>query len=48
MYNGKTMENAHSDEYEARRFRTFNLGKVTTINNLSQFTKYSRRHWHLL
>ena len=26
----------------------FNLGNVTTVNNLSQFTKYSRLQWHLL
>ena len=29
-------------------FGKFNLGNVTTINNLSQFTKYSRLQWHLL
>lgn len=26
----------------------FNLENVTTVNNLSQFTKYSRLQWHLL
>ena len=29
-------------------FGKFNLGSVTTVNNLSQFTKYSRLQWHLL
>lgn len=29
-------------------FGKFNLGNVTTVNNLSQFTKYSRLQWHLL
>lgn len=29
-------------------FGKFNLGNVTTINNLTQFTKYSRLQWHLL
>ena len=29
-------------------FGKFNLGNVTTINNLSQFTKYSRLQWQLL
>ncbi|MDQ3089075.1 MAG: hypothetical protein M3Q78_10840 [Acidobacteriota bacterium] len=26
----------------------FNLGNITTVNNLSQFTKYSRLQWHIL
>ncbi len=26
----------------------FNLGNITTINNLLQFTKYSRLQWHIL
>lgn len=30
------------------RFGKFNLGNVTTVNNLTQFTKYSRLQWHLL
>ena len=30
------------------KFGKFNLGNVTTINNLAQFTKYSRLHRHLL
>lgn len=29
-------------------FGKFNLGNVTTVNNLAQFTKYSRLQWHLL
>lgn len=29
-------------------FGRFNLGNVTTVNNTSQFTKYSRLQWHLL
>ena len=29
-------------------FGKFNLGNITTVNNLSQFTKYSRLQWHLL
>ena len=29
-------------------FGKFNLGNVTTVNNLSQFTKYSRLQWHSL
>jgi hypothetical protein len=29
-------------------FGKFNLGNVTTVSNLSQFTKYSRLQWHLL
>jgi hypothetical protein len=29
-------------------FGKFNMGNVTTVNNLSQFTKYSRLQWHLL
>ncbi len=29
-------------------FGKFNLGNVTTVNNLSQFTKYARLQWHLL
>ena len=29
-------------------FGKFNLGNVTTVNNLSQFAKYSRLQWHLL
>ena len=29
-------------------FGKFNLGNVTTVNNLSQFTKYSRLQWQLL
>jgi hypothetical protein len=29
-------------------FGKFNLGSLTTVNNLSQFTKYSRLQWHLL
>jgi hypothetical protein len=29
-------------------FGKFKLGNVTTIHNLSQFTKYSRLQWHLL
>ena len=29
-------------------FGKFNLENITTVNNLSQFTKYSRLHWHLL
>ena len=29
-------------------FGKFSLGNITTVNNLSQFTKYSRLHWHLL
>lgn len=30
------------------RFGKFNLGNITTVNNLKQFTKYSRLQWHLL
>lgn len=26
----------------------FNLGNIVTVNNLSQFTKYSRLQWHIL
>lgn len=29
-------------------FGKFNLGSLTTVNNLAQFTKYSRLQWHLL
>ena len=29
-------------------FGRFNLGNVTTVNNTSQFTRYSRLQWHLL
>lgn len=29
-------------------FGKFNLGNVTTVSNLLQFTKYSRLQWHLL
>lgn len=29
-------------------FGKFNLGNLTTVNNLSQFTRYSRLQWHLL
>lgn len=29
-------------------FGKFNLGNLTTVNNLSQFTKYSRLQWQLL
>lgn len=30
------------------KFGKFNLGNITTVNNLAQFTKYSRTQWHLL
>lgn len=48
---------AHVWEVEERKdskglvrenFGKFNLGNVTTVNNLAQFTKYSRLQWHLL
>ncbi len=29
-------------------FGKLNLGNITTVNNLMQFTKYSRLQWHLL
>lgn len=29
-------------------FGKFNMGNVMTVNNLAQFTKYSRLQWHLL
>ncbi|HYP49521.1 MAG TPA: hypothetical protein VEQ34_01170 [Pyrinomonadaceae bacterium] len=33
---------------QRKSFGRFDFGNVTTINNLSQFTKYSRLQWHLL
>jgi hypothetical protein len=33
---------------QRKGFGKFNLESVTTVNNLSQFTKYSRLQWHLL
>lgn len=32
---------------QRKSFGRFDFGNVTTINNLSQFTKYSRLQWHL-
>lgn len=37
-----------SQGLKRERFGRFNLGNLTTVNNLAQFTKYSRLHWHLL
>jgi hypothetical protein len=37
-----------SQGLKRKGFGKFNMGNVTTISNLSQFTKYSRLQWHLL
>lgn len=37
-----------SQGLKRERFGRFNLGNVTTVNNLAQFIKYSRLQWHLL
>jgi hypothetical protein len=41
-------EKTDSQGMKREGFGKFNLGNVTTINNLSQFTKYSRLQWQLL
>ncbi len=41
-------ERTDSQGMKREGFGKFNLGNVTTINNLSQFTKYSRLQWQLL
>lgn len=37
-----------SQGLQRKSFGKFNLGNTTTVNNLTQFTKYSRLQWHLL
>ncbi|HSK72599.1 MAG TPA: hypothetical protein VK892_12930 [Pyrinomonadaceae bacterium] len=41
-------QHTDSQGLKRERFGRFNLGNVTTVNNLAQFTKYSRLQWHLL
>lgn len=41
-------ERRDSRGLQRKSFGRFDFGNVTTINNLSQFTKYSRLQWHLL
>jgi len=41
-------EKRESRGVQRKSFGRFDFGNVTTINNLAQFTKYSRLQWHLL
>ncbi len=41
-------QRSDSQGLKRESFGKFNLGNITTVNNLSQFTKYSRLQWHLL
>lgn len=41
-------EKSDSRGLQRKGFGRFDFGSVTTINNLNQFTKYSRLQWHLL
>jgi hypothetical protein len=44
----QTEERRDSKGLVREKFGKFNLGNVTTVSNLTQFTKYSRLQWHLL
>ena len=37
-----------SQGLQRQSFGRFSLGNLTTVNNMAQFTKYSRLQWHLL
>jgi hypothetical protein len=41
-------ERRDSRGLQRKSFGRFEIGNVTTVNNLAQFTKYSRLQWHLL
>jgi hypothetical protein len=41
-------ETKHSLGLKQKTFGSFNIENVTTINNLEQFTKYSRLQWQLI
>jgi hypothetical protein len=41
-------ENKSSLGLKTGKFGSYNIENITTINNLGQFTKYSRLQWHLL
>ncbi|HEY0429963.1 MAG TPA: hypothetical protein VGC76_19420 [Pyrinomonadaceae bacterium] len=41
-------EKIDSQGLKREGFGRFNLGNITTVNNLAQFNKYSRLQWHLL
>lgn len=41
-------QKTESQGLKRESFGKFNIGNLTTVNNLSQFTRYSRLQWHLL
>jgi len=41
-------QKSNSQGLKRESFGKYNLGNITTVTNLSQFTKFSRLQWHLL